>query len=230
MIVKNKIGTCSCCGTYSELNFGEENFDKTKLDLANYLAYKDIYVYRCPKCGFISTDITGKDNLLFNRVKNLQEFSDILNYAYLEGYNEAFYENHSKTLPANLYDAYAFMYKSSLDSEMYLRALNKAIEQKIALIKRYEYEVKEEGDKEDRENLKELEELMLENITEQSNQFASTYIGLKNKNVFLEIMFIENLVYLDELDEAKKQFKRLEGEYKLGQDLLDYIKKILRKG
>lgn len=230
MIVKSKIGTCSCCGNNSELRYGEDNFDLSKHDLKNYLAYKDVYVYKCPKCGFISTDITSSDNLLYNRVKNLQEFADIEDYAYLEGLNELFYENHSKTLPANIYDAYAFMYKSSQHNEMFLRATNKAIEQKIALVKRYEFEVHEDGDKEDRENLKELEELMFDNISEQATEFISCYVGFVHKNLFLDLMYVENLVYLNELDEAKKQFRRLQENNQIEKDLLDYISKILHRG
>lgn len=234
MIVKHKIGTCSNCGTNSELNFGMEEFDQTKHDLKNYLAYKDIYVYKCPKCGFISSDITGGDYRLFQKAKELQDFYDILSYDYLEGLNEEFLENHSETLPANLYDAYSFMQGFGDNTELFLRATNKAIEDKIEVVRRYETEVFEDGedlaDEEDVENLKNLEELMLENVMAQASGFIKTYKNFTHKNLFLDLMYVQNLIYLDELDEAKKQFRRLQSDYRIDDSLLEYFNTLMRRG
>ena len=78
-------GFCTCCGNYAEYSYGDEDFSLVTKDLKNYNNYKNLYVYKCPKCGFISTDITSIDGVISGEVRNSLEYKNALNYSYLQG-------------------------------------------------------------------------------------------------------------------------------------------------
>lgn len=234
MEVKKKIAPCSCCGRNCELNYGVENFEINELNLKNYLAYKDIYAFKCSKCGLISTDISaaGEHNL-FESVKNTDEFNDAMNYTYLEGLNNELYENHSEGVPVNIYDAYSVMLQNSNDREKYLRVLNHTIELKTMMIDKYRYDLEEDYDEQDAEIFEELEELVYDNIEDSRNLFIDEVARLEDCNIFLLLMAIENFAGLDKYKEAKKQFLILKEELKnikLSKDLTDYFDNLVERG
>ena len=199
--------------------------------LESYLNYKDIFVYTCPKCGMISSDLAANnDHLLYNKVKDSEEFRDVLDYSYLEDTHLLFCETHYKTVPSNIFDAYTFMYKNSLQKEKYLRLLNKSVEQKLLMLERYVMTVEEDQDEEDFENFKELKYFIQTNIEEYRKEFINEYLNFEDKNIFLHLIFIENLMYLNEVEEAKKQFNWLNTKIKLNSDLYKYFNDLIQRG
>lgn len=223
MIINKKTDTCSCCGNYCEENFGIDNYDLKQLDLDNYFKYKDIYVYKCPKCGMISTDISKEDKTLYENVKNTDKFKSIMDYEYLEGLDLEIFENESRSVPANLYDAYALMYENSSDKETYLRSLHKSIELKEIILEKYEDDLEDE---EDEETFDALESLMLKNIENARKTFINEFLKFDNKNEFLFIMFIENLVGLQEYEAAEENIDWLVENSKLSPKLANYVEEL----
>jgi len=227
MIVNSKIDYCSCCGNYTEILFGIENYDLSQLDLKNYIKYKDIYVYTCRKCGMISTNLTTQDKSLYESVRHTDRFKDIMSYEYLEGYDLELYENHTRSVPANLYDAYAMMYEKSSDKETYLRSLYRSIQLKEVAIEKYQIEFEEdEGDEEEEEILSNLEDLMYENIEEARKSFNDVFLQFEDKNEFLFLMYVENLVGLEDYKNAKDNLNWIIKNYKLSDDLIEYMQNL----
>lgn len=223
MLIKNKIAPCSCCGQNTEIYYGIDNYDSKIYDLNNYLKFKDIYVYRCYNCGMVSVDISKENNFLYDDVKNSNEFINAYNYRYLLGFNDMLYENHSESVPANIYDAYTIMLKHSDNLELYLRTLNKTIELKQVMLRKYDKDVAEEGDQEeDLEIFNQLKDLMNKNIRSQQEEFIQSFKKLKNKSIFLYLTYIENLTYINK-KEAMIQFNKLASSVKLNDDLIEYI-------
>ena len=95
MLINKKTDYCSYCGTYCEHNYGEENYNAKQLDLDNYFKYKDIYVYKCPKCEMVSTDLATEDKKLFDAIINTDRYSNVVTYEYLEGLDLELFENHT---------------------------------------------------------------------------------------------------------------------------------------
>ena len=229
MKVSKKTDYCSSCGTYSEQNVGIETFSPSIFDLDNYFEYKDFYVYKCSKCGHISYNLSNKEDALLYEKFNDEEFQNIMHYEYLEGVDLEIFECHTRSVPANLYDAYAYMKEDEKVDENYFRALNKSFELKEMILEKYKLSVEEDGDEEDQEILNELNELMLENINENRRIFVDKFLDYENKNEFLFLMFIENLVKLGKKEQASENLDWLKKNSNLSSNLIDYITGLIER-
>lgn len=230
MEVSKKTDYCSSCGTYCEQNTGLETFSPSIFDLENYLGYKDFYVYKCPTCGHISFDLSKKeDGETYKKVKDDEEFKNVFEYEYLDGVDLQIFECHSRSIPANQYDAYAYMKRQSEIDDDFFRALNKSLELKEMMLEKYAFTVEEDGDEEDEEILSELNELMLENMNENRELFVDEFLKYGNKNEFLFLMFIENLAKLGKTTLASENLEWLKQNANLKSDLIDYITDLIER-
>lgn len=230
MEIKSKTDYCGRCNTYSKYLYGIENYDLKFLNLENYKKYKDFYVYRCPTCGNISVDISNKeDSEAFNSLKNLNIFQRIYDYEYLDGLDLELFENHSTSVPANLYEIYANIQKIENNTDIYIRSLNKSIELKEMIIYKYENSAKEENDEEDFAIFEELNELMTENIKENRKELIKQFINYKIDNPFLYLILIENLIKLSQKKEAEEYFEILLRNYNLEEDLIKFAKNLFKE-
>ena len=230
MEVKTKIDYCENCKIYSERRYGVENYNPEKLDLENYKKYKDLYVYRCPSCGNISVDLANNaDATAFAKLKDKESFQEILDYAYLDGLDLQLFESHTESVPANLYEAYAEMQKLQGNIELYLRAIQKAIDLKVLIIQKYEFTVQEDDDEEDYEILDELTDLMYDSIDQNRKDFISEFQKHEIKNEFLCVMFIENLIGLEKYSKAKECFELLKNNTKIEKDLIKFVQNLFEE-
>ena len=217
-------GFCTCCGNFANYKYGDENYSIVTKDLNNYNKYKDLYVYQCPNCGFISTDITGVEGVMCGEVINSLEYKNALSYKYLDGLDEELYENHSSSVPANLYEAYSFVCLALQDYEKYIRTVNKAIELKEIMAKKYRLSQDELGGEEENDDqYDKLDELIKQSIQINRQQIDFYFSQTEQKNVFLSLIYIENLAKLDKKDEALKYFDKLCKKIQLKDDLKQYI-------
>jgi len=222
-------GFCTCCGKYTEYSAGQENFSFIKKDLKNYKNYKDIYVHECINCGFVSTDITAEEGVLYGDIKNTYEFKQLRSYAYLNGLDEDLYENHSADIPANLYEAYSLVCLAGKDYEKFVRVLNKAIELKIIMARKYRRSQDELGGEEDNdEDYDELDRLIKQSIEANRKQIDYYYNMVENKNIFVKLIYVENLIGLGDMAKALYEFNAIDKKTKLDADLKDYFTKALK--
>ena len=229
MEVKNKFDYCGNCRTYCEYLFGEENYF-SELNLENYRKYKDLYVYKCPKCGNISVDLSNEtDAEVYSTLKDDEKFNEILDYDYLDGLDLQIYESHTRTVPANLYEAYSLIEKEQGNMEMYFRALNKSIELKEMIIQKYELTLEEDGDEEDEGVLQELSEMLYDNIDECREQLISDFNNYQTGNTFLFLIYVENLAKLGKFNEAKKHFDYVLKNSKIEYDLQKYFENMFEE-
>lgn len=229
MKIVEDTGFCTCCGNYADYNYGDENFSLITKDLANYNKYKDIYVYKCPNCGFISTDIVGEEGVMFGEVKNSLEYKNALTYNYLNGLDEDLYDNHSAEVPANLYEAYSFVCLAAHDYEKYVRTVNKAIELKEVMIRKYQksqYELG--GEEENDDEYEELYNLINQSIKTNAEQIDFYYSQAEQPTFFLKLLYIENLVRLGKKAEALGLFSSAIKSTIIKNDLKEYFNEILR--
>lgn len=222
-------GFCTSCGRYAEIKIGQENFSLLKKDLDNYKKYKDIYVFRCRTCGFISTDISGEEGVLCGGIQNGYEFNQILNYAYLQGIDKELYDNHSADVPANLYEAYSLICERGKNYESLVRTLNKSIELKVIMARKYKISKDELGGEEENDDeYEKLDQLIKESIQTNRKQIDYYYDFIENKNLFVKLVYIENLVNMGEMSKALKHFTDITRKVKLENDLEDYFKHLLK--
>lgn len=222
-------GICTCCGAYSEYNYGDENFSLVNKDLTNYNNYKNIYVYKCPNCGFVSVDITGIDGVLCNDIKNTLEYKEALNYTYLKGLDKELYNNHSAEVPANLYEAYAYVCLKAKDYELFIRTLSKAIELKLVMARKYRRSQDELNGEEDNDDLyDDLDKLIKQSIDANRQQIDYYYTQIERKNLFVKLLYVENLVALDKKKDAKTLFDILQKAYTLKSDLKNYFNNLVK--
>jgi len=223
-IIKD-IGTCTCCNNYCEYIYGKENFNNIEKTLDNYNNYKDIYVYKCPKCGFVSTDITGKEGVLASSLISTKQYNDYLNNSYLNGFDEeSLDEQHSKAVPAYLYEAYSLICLEMKDYEKYIRVMNKCIELKEMTIRKYRFSQAEcaEEDEND-EEYEAIISLIKKSIQKNSMELNNNFSNLKIGNFFTIVIFAENLIRLNQLDKAKKIIDSLRNDINVNKDLVDYL-------
>lgn len=226
MVIKEKNGVCTGCGQKLAFKFGQEDFDLNVLDLENYKKYKDIYVCECPFCGLISTDLSK--NLGFLVAINSPEYQAAYTYAYLKGLNETLYENHSEGVPANLYECFA-IYCKQTNPEMYVRALNKTIELKLIMARKYRRSQDELGGEEENDaEYDELDTLIKESVKQNVKELLSAFTQIADANVFLKLIAIENLARGKKVEQASTFFKRVQTEHELNADLVEFFNHMLR--
>ena len=222
-------GFCTACGRYAEYKYGQDNFSLIKKDLNNYKKYKDLFVFRCRTCGFISTDITAEEGVLCGHIKDSFEYSQILEYAYLNELDKDLDEQISTDNPASLYEAYSLICLQNKDYEKLIRTLNRSIEFKLIMERTYRHlgaEVSKEEENE--EDFKALKGLILDSIKANREQIDYYYQFVENKNVFLKLLYIENKIALGEKATALKEFLDVCRKTKLEDDLETYFNNLLK--
>lgn len=217
-------GFCTACGAFVQVSRGEENFNLSKKDLANYKRYKEIYVNSCPMCGFASTDITSEEGVLYGGIKDTKEYRQILDCADLKGLDKELYEFHSTEVPAGLYEACTLVATAQKDYEKAVRLLGRTIELKKIMARKYRFSKDELGGEEENDaDYEALDKLIKLSMEKNRKQILEYYGVIKNKNLFLRLMFIENLAQLSKFADAKKEFMTLSKKYKLEDDLKLYF-------
>ncbi len=216
---------CSACGEMVEARLGEENFSLIKKDLANYKKYKDIYVYSCPNCDFVSCDISSEEGVLYSGFKDKNaEYKNLYNYSYLNGLDKELYDFHSQEVPANLYEAYSLIAKEQKDYEKCARLIFKSIELKNIMARKYKVSKAELGGEEDNdEEYAKLDKLIKSSIDKNRKQVNEYYDMAKEKSVFFKLLYIENLANTCHLAEAKKEYLQVLKKNKLDNDLKEYF-------
>lgn len=231
MKILKDVGFCTCCGNYSEYTYGDENYSLVEKDLKNYKNYKDVYVYKCPNCGFISTDIGGVEGVMFGEIRNSLEYKNAIFCEYLQGLqNEHICEDFSKEVPANIYEAYSFICLAEKDYEKYVRTLAKTIELKQVLIRKYQASQDEDSfeDDEVKNYYDEVIDLINKSIQINREQIDFYFTQTELKNVFLKLLYIENLINLNKKDEAQNLFNKLTKSIILKEDLKQYFLDLLK--
>lgn len=217
-------GFCTCCGNYSEYNYGDENYSMVTKDLNNYNKYKDVYVYKCPNCNFISTDITGVEGVIFGQVRNSLEYRNALSYADYHGLDQLLYNKHSSEVPANLYEAYAFICLASKDYEKYIRIVNKAIELNQLMLRKYTRSQDELGGEEENDDqYDKLYGLIKANIKTHCEQIGFYFTQIERPSFFAKMLYIENLCKLDKKEEAQALFNKISKKTLMQADLKNYF-------
>ena len=223
-------GLCTSCGKYLHYRYGEENFSTIKKDLSNYNKYKDLFLFECPYCGHISTNIAGEEGILFDELRQSYEYSDIMGYAYLNRIDKILYECHSQDICANWYEAYAYLLEKIGEYEKCCRALFKCIELKKIMKQKYKISQAELGGEENNDSdYEKLYFLIDESIKKNQKQFNLCYKNVSNKNVYLKLLHYENLVGQHQDKEACEELYEILKKYNLSVDLKKYISKIQNK-
>lgn len=224
-IIENS-GICAYCKSKVEYRYGEENYLLKKKDLDNYRQYKDVYVHSCPMCNFVATNLTSKkEKEVFENIKQTAEFKDIYNYLYLKGLDKELYDNHSQEVPANYYESVMLSKLVSKDYEMAIRLLYKTAELKMIMARKYRVSKAELGGEEgnDSEYIK-LDKLINKSIKQNQRQINIMYSLVKNPNIFLNLLYIENLTNMCNMAEAKREYAKLHEKTSISEDLDSYIK------
>ena len=226
MVIKEKNGVCVGCGHELALKFGQEDFDSNVINLENYKKYKDIYVCECPFCGLASTDLSK--NLGVLSTKGTLKYQSAYSYAYLKGLNETLYENHSEGVPANLYECFA-IYCEQTDPEMCVRALNKTVELKLIMARKYRRSQDELGGEEENDaEYDELDALIKSSIKQNVKELLSVFTQIANPSIFLQLIVVENLARSKKFDQANILLTRAQSKHELDADLAEYFNQMLR--
>lgn len=214
-------GFCTCCGYYGSYKFGQENFSFIVKNLNNYEKYKNIFVYACKNCGFISTDIAGTEGVLYGEIKDSYEFKELLNFTYLNELHNEFDEDYATSVPFGMYEAYSLVLLEAKDYQKYVRQISMVIDLKEAQKIRYTKYAIEVGANEER--LSQLQELMDKSIQTNREQIDHYYSYIENKNIFDDLIYIENMIEMGKLAEAKVLLKSAKDKKHLEEDLLEYF-------
>lgn len=229
MKIKEDTGFCTCCGTYQDLEYGEENFSLLKKDLANYNNYKNIFIYRCPNCNFINVNITDELGILYHDIVNDKKYIDILNYSCLEGLDKQLWEMHSDDINANEYEAYAMLCEKDSNTQNAIRALFEANSLYDMMAKKYRYSQDELGGEEDNDaEYERLDDLIQYRIDRNNDKIFELLKNKHKKNIFEELIRIELLINLGAKNEARIQFEEIDKKHKLAQDLKEYFTDLIK--
>ena len=139
------------------------------------------------------------------------------------------YDNHSASVPANLYEAYAYVCLKEKDYEKFVRSLNKAIELKLIMARKYRRSQDELGGEEDNDDLyDDLDKLINQSIEANRKQIDYYYTQIENKNLFVKLLYIENLIALNKKQDATNLYNILEKSYVIKNDLKSYFNNLLK--
>lgn len=221
-------GFCTACGNYLEFKYGEDSFSYLKKDLSNYEKYKDMFLFECPICGFISDNIASEEGILYENVAKTYEFKQLYSYAHLNGLDKELYNNFSSKIPANLYEAYSLICLESKNFEKYIRVVNKCIELKELMALKYSRAKDEVAHEEGNANqYDELIELINEGIKTNREQINFYFHYVENKNIFVVLIYIENLIKMKLIDDAEKEFLAITKKYFIEEDLKQYFQNLI---
>ncbi len=230
MKVIEEEGFCTCCHKYLYFKYGEENFSFLKKDLDNYVKYKDIFVYECKNCGFASTNVSAEEGVLYDHVKDSYEYKQLKNYAYLNGLDKKLYNNYSDIIPANLYEAYSLVCLEQKNYENFIRVINKCIDLKTTMALKYS-RAKDElaGSEGNNHEYEELDTLIKQSIKTNRDQIDYYFNLILTKNLYICLIYVENLVALNQVEQASRLFEKLKKKYKLQQDLLNHFNNLIQQ-
>jgi len=218
-------GFCTCCGNYAEYKFGQENYSMIDKNLENYKKYKDIYVFKCSKCGFASTDITCVEGVLSGEILKTYEFKQLLECSFLNGINYKLPNDYTEKVPVGMYEAYSQILLDVKDYEKYIRIINWVIELKEILKINYMDLCEEFAESDGNEtDYKELFELIDKSIDSNRQQIDYYFGLLENKNVFITLIYIENMIALGKKAEATVLLKEIKDKKRLEDDLIEFFK------
>lgn len=214
-------GFCTCCGNLTNYKFGQENFSIILKNLDNYKKYKNIFAYKCRSCGFVSTDITGTEGVLYGEIKDSYEFKQLDNSTYLDDIKACYEEDYTQVLPVGMYEAYSLVLIEAKDYEKLIRLLATVIDYKLSMKKKYrDYAFEVEGDK---NVLNEIISRIDASIETNRQQIDYYFPFLENKNTYATLIYIENMIEMGKVAEALVLLKQLAEKKRLEEDLIDYF-------
>lgn len=229
MKIKEDTGFCTCCGTYQDLEYGEENHSFLKKDLTNFNNYKKIFVFRCPNCNFVNVNITDELGILYHDIVKDKDYIDDLNYSCLEGLDKQLWEMHSENINANEYEAYALMCIKDENIQNAIRALYESNRLYEMMARKYRYSQDELGGEEDNDaEYERLDDLINYRIDKNYDKILELLKSKHKKNIFEELIRIELLNKLGAKNEAKSQFEDICKKHSLAQDLREYFANLLK--
>ena len=221
MKVKEDHGFCTCCGTLAEYKFGQENFSAITKNLDNYKKYKNIFVYKCKNCGFVSTDISGTEGVLYGEIKNSYEFKQLDTNAYLQDIKSAYEEDFTEMFPVGMYEAYSLILIEGGEYEKLVRLLSTVIDYKEAMKKKYKnYALEVEGDE---SVLNEILSRIDESIQTNRKQIDYYFPLIESKRTYSKLIYIENMIEMGNVAESLVLLKQVMEKRKLEADLIEYF-------
>jgi len=130
------------------------------------------------------------------------------------------YENHSRAVPAYLYEAYAFTCLKANNFEKYIRVMNKCIELKEMTVRKYLFSQAEcaEEDEND-EEYETIINLIKKSIYENSLTLNKYFLKLDNKTLFFRLIFLENLIRINKFKEVEELIEKME----LDDEMVKYL-------
>lgn len=221
MKVKEDQGFCTCCGTLTNYKYGQENFSIILKNLENYKKYKNIFAYKCKNCGFVSTDISGTEGVLYGDIKNTYEFKQLDSNAYLSDIIDKYEEDYTQMFPVGMYEAYSLILIEAKDYEKLVRLLSTVIDYKLSMKRKYrDYALEVEGDK---EVLEEITSRIDASIQTNREQIDYYFPFLENRNTYSTLIYIENMIEMGKVAEALVLLKQVSEKKRLEDDLIEYF-------
>ena len=142
----------------------------------------------------------------------------------MRGLDKELYDNHSQDIPANYYEAYAYVLQQNGKYESAIRFLFKSIDLKKIMAKKYRVSKAELGGEEQNDKYYEvLDFLIKESILNNRKQILDMFEKQKCSNVFLLILCLETLIEVGDLTKTKIVYHNIKKDYKLQPCLLTYV-------
>ena len=214
-------GFCTCCGTLADFKFGQENFSVILKNVDNYKKYKNLFVYKCKNCGFVSTDITGTEGVLYGEIKDSYEFKQLDQSVYLNDIKEKYEEDYTQVFPGGMYEAYSLVLIEAKEYEKLIRLLSTVIDFKLSMKRKYKDYALEVGG--DEEVLNEILTRIDESIQTNREQIDYYFPFIENKNTYATLIYIENMIEMGKVAEALVLLKQVSEKKKLENDLVEYF-------
>ena len=221
---KNKI--CPNCKT--ENTFICEEGENLTFSLQGYKALKQKPVFKCSHCGFCSYDFDVKLKQEARDFVNGELYSDILNYAELQGLTQLD-ENIIANYNAYDYECASLVHALNGEFDKSFLALFKTMILKDIVKEKFYLQMLRDKDELSEKEIQQyeqmveiLEESLDKNLKNLKNVFSNT-----EKNIYEKLMLIEMFELMDNTDKAKTMFNELINETKLPQDLQDYFVTLL---
>ncbi len=221
---KQKI--CPNCKT--ENTFICEEVEKQIFSLKAYKEIKNKPVYKCEHCGFCSYDF---DMPLKEQTKKFiasQVYSNILNYAQLEGLANLDIKI-VECYNANHFECASLVYALEQDFNKAFVTLFKAIQLKNVIKEEFYLQMladKEELSKTEIEQYERLDNLLETNIDKNFENLIEVFKNTE-KNIYQKLLLIEACEIVGNLEKAQQMYAQLIKEIKLPQDLTDYFNTLL---
>ena len=130
-----------------------------------------------------------------------------------------------------MYEAYSFVCLANKDYEQFVRAVNKSVELKLIMAKKYRRSQDELGGEEENDDLyDELDALIKQSIEYNRKQIDYYYTQIdRKKDIFIKFIYIENLCALGKKSEAKKLLDVITSSNAIKADLKEYMYNLLEQ-